>query len=105
MSCYPLFKVISMSRVIGIIGTPQNVNPETHFLSLLAPSLLELLEQSPLICSEPFDMPALSQPFILRPSSGRTAESKGSEPVLSLTKGRTEFSCNNSLTIHFESRS
>ena len=44
-----------MSRVIGIIGTPQNVNPETHFLSLLAPSLLELLEQSPLICSEPFD--------------------------------------------------
>jgi hypothetical protein len=47
---YPVFKVIGMSGIVRIIRTPQNVNPETHSLLLLAPdssSSVDLTLQSP----------------------------------------------------------
>jgi hypothetical protein len=49
---YPIFKVIGMSSVVRVISTPQNVNPETHSLLLLA---LRTLYQRSLDRPEPFD--------------------------------------------------
>ena len=44
-----------MPSVVRVVGAAQNVDPETHVLPLLAFLLPELLEQSPVIYSEPFD--------------------------------------------------
>jgi hypothetical protein len=52
---YPIFKIVGMSSVVRVISTPQNVNPETHFLSLLVPSLPQTHQKRPLTCPEPFD--------------------------------------------------
>jgi hypothetical protein len=49
---YSIFKVIRMSSVVRVISTPQNVNPETHSLLLLAP---RTLQEHSLNCAEPFD--------------------------------------------------
>lgn len=34
MFCYPFFKILGMTGVVGIISATQNVNPETRFLSV-----------------------------------------------------------------------
>jgi hypothetical protein len=49
---YPIFKVIGMSRVVRVISTLRNVNPETHSLLLLA---LRTFYQRLLDRPEPFD--------------------------------------------------
>jgi hypothetical protein len=43
MFCYTLLKIIHMPGVVGVIGTAQNVNPETHLLSFVVLEFLGTL--------------------------------------------------------------
>jgi hypothetical protein len=55
MFCYPSFKIIGMPSVVGVIGAAQNINPETHVLSICFIACPKSSAASPLTCLEPFD--------------------------------------------------